>query len=81
MTLETKYNIGDTVYLIEDGNLIKTKIVGVRAGCVQSQDSIMPLKDIYYRLTYQRDIEYREFRLYPDEQKALESIQRKDYLD
>ena len=38
MTLETKYNIGDTVYLIEDCNLIETKIVGVRAGCVQSQD-------------------------------------------
>lgn len=79
MIIETKYNIGDTVYLIDKSRLIKTKIKGIFINCIQKGDFALSFPS--YDLVYETDEFIEECRLYSDEQTALESIPRKDYLD
>lgn len=79
MIIETKYNIGDTVYLIDKSRLIKTKIRGIFVNCIQKGDSVFSFPS--YDLVYDTNEFIDECRLYSDEQTALESIPRKNYLD
>ena len=79
MIIETKYNIGDTVYLIDKSRLIKTKIRGIFVNCTQKGNLVFSFPS--YDLVYDTNEFIDEYRLYSDEQTALESIPRKDYLD
>lgn len=81
MTIETKYNIGDIVYIIEDSKLIKAKVIGITIDSFlrESSDSTKIIKEIYYKLTYERGMKFSEYRLYLDEESAIKSISRKDY--
>ena len=53
MIIETKYNIGDTVYLIDKSRLIKTKIRGTFVNCIQKGNSVFsfPSYDLVYETT------------------------------
>ena len=79
MIIETKYNIGDTVYLIDKSRLIKTKNRGIFDKRNQKGDSVFSFPS--YDLVYDTNEFIEECHLYSDEQTALESIPRKNYLD
>lgn len=51
VTIKTKFDIGDTVYIIHHNRIVKAKVHGITARCIRNK--LLPPTDVtIYLLTY-----------------------------
>ena len=70
MEIETKYNIGDKVWLICGNKAVEKMITQIDVAIKESEDSH---KEITYRLNYE-SIDFDECRLFDSKEELLKSL-------
>lgn len=82
MTIETKFNIGDKVWVMNKNNVCSTHIYGIRVDCEPENSGFTyysleakPLrKQVRYTLGYACDGFYDESELFPSKEELLKSL-------
>lgn len=82
MTIETKYNIGDVVWFMNNNKVCNTHINGIRVDCdpensgfaYYSLEAKPLIKQVKYTLGYGHDGFHNESELFPSKEELLKSL-------
>lgn len=74
MTIETKYNIGDEVWLMYENRAVAAQVISMKVTVEELMFGTI-IKNIYYRIKNQHfDREISEHRIYASKEELLKSL-------
>ena len=78
VTIKTKFDIGDTVYIIHQNRIVKAKVHGITARCIRNK--FLPPTDVtiyllaYYSVGGEIPVDFNEDRLFPTKEELLKHL-------
>lgn len=78
VTIKTKFDIGDTVYIIHQNRIVKAKVHGITTRCIRNK--FLPPTDVtiyllaYYSVGGEIPVDFNEDRLFPTKEELLKHL-------